>query len=196
MEERIKRLSENPLLLIIDMQNVYSKNQKWECENYDSALERIMHLIDVSLGYSGDMIFTRYIADNSPSGVWKDYNLENADINADKWLNEIDARLQLSYGNIKCYDKSVYSAYSVEEIRVAASKASCVIVTGVVAECCVLSTVMSFIDAGIYVFYITDAIAGIDEEKEKATIKVLEGLAPLHLSIMTSSEFVALMNRK
>ena len=55
-----------------------------------------------------------------------------------------------------------------------------------------LATVSSLIDAGKYVYYITDAIAGLDNEKEEATIKVLEGLTPLHLSIMTTNEFKAL----
>lgn len=55
-----------------------------------------------------------------------------------------------------------------------------------------LATVSSLIDAGKYVYYITDAVAGLDNEKENATIKVLEGLAPLHLSIITTNEFKAL----
>ena len=90
----------------------------------------------------------------------------------------------------KCYSKSVYSSYSIEQIRKAASDASCVVVTGVVAECCVLSTVMSLIDAGVYVIYLKDAVAGVNNETEEATIKVLEGLAPLHLSIMTTEEYL------
>lgn len=187
MQERVKRLLENPLLLVIDMQNIYSKNQKWECKNYDVALEHILHLIDVALPYSQDVIFTRYISDRNPYGVWKDYNIENSDVNGDKWLNELNCNLKLNK-ELKCFDKSVYSAYSIREIKKVVAEASSVIVTGVVAECCILSTVMSLIDAGEYVFYISDAIAGIDDETEKATIKVLEGLAPLHLSIMTTSE--------
>ena len=90
----------------------------------------------------------------------------------------------------KCYSKSVYSSYSIEQIRKAASNASCVVVTGVVAECCVLSTVMSLIDAGVYVIYLKDAVAGVNNETEEATITVLEGLAPLHLSIMTTEEYL------
>lgn len=43
-----------------------------------------------------------------------------------------------------------------------------------------------------YVYYITDAVAGLDNEKENATIKVLGGLVPLHLSIITTNEFKAL----
>lgn len=193
MEERLKTLLESPMLLVIDMQNIYSKNQKWECKNYDRALKNIQSLMDASANRGIDIILTRYIASNNPSGVWKDYNNENAEVNTDKWLNELDSRLQFNNEKIDCYDKSVYSAYSIEAIRTAAAKASSVIVTGVVAECCVLSTVMSLIDAGKYVYYITDAVAGIDDETEKATVKVLEGLVPLHLSIITMDEFETML---
>lgn len=36
----------NPLLLIIDMQNVYKEGQPWECKNYDNALSNVLALLD------------------------------------------------------------------------------------------------------------------------------------------------------
>ena len=53
--------------------------------------------------------------------------------------------------------------------------------SGVVAECCVLSTVFALIDMGKYVIYLKDGVAGLDIETEKAVEKVLSGLEPLHL---------------
>lgn len=44
-EEQKERM-ENPLLLVIDMQNVYSKGQQWECANFDTALMNIKNLLD------------------------------------------------------------------------------------------------------------------------------------------------------
>ncbi len=72
-----------------------------------------------------------------------------------------------------------------------AKAASCVVITGVVAECCVLSTVMDLIDAGIYVIYIKDAISGIRPETEKAVETVLSGLCPLHLSVLCTEEYLS-----
>lgn len=86
-------------------------------------------------------------------------------------MNELVSDLRSGYDHMECFDKSVYSAFSIKKIREAADRSSCVIVTGAVAECCVLSTVMSLIDAGKYVFYISDAIAGINDETEAATIR-------------------------
>lgn len=182
----------NPLLLIIDMQNVYKEGQPWECKNYDNALSNILDLLNDGRFSQDNTILTRYIASAHPTGVWKNYNKENAEINANQWYNDLDQKLQLRCKDYKCYDKSTYSSYSVKEIQEAANNASSVVITGVAAECCVLATVSSLIDDGKYVYYITDAIAGLDNEKEKATIKVLEGLTPLHLSIMTTNEFKAL----
>lgn len=182
----------NPLLLIIDMQNVYKEGQPWECKNYDNALSNILDLLNDGHFSQGNTILTRYIASAHPTGVWKNYNKENAEINANQWYNDLDQKLQLRCKDCKCYDKSTYSSYSVKEIQEAVNNASSVVITGVVAECYVLATVSSLIDAGKYVYYITDAIAGLDNEKEEATIKVLEGLTPLHLSIMTTNEFKTL----
>lgn len=182
----------NSLLLIIDMQNIYKEGQPWECKNYDNALSNILDLLNDGHFSQDNTILTRYIASAHPTGVWKNYNMENAEINANQWYNDLDQKLQLRCKDYKCYDKSTYSSYSVKEIQEAANNASSVVITGVVAECCVLATVSSLIDAGKYVYYITDAVAGLDNEKEEATIKVLEGLTPLHLSIMTTKEFKAL----
>ncbi|MGN0437776.1 MAG: cysteine hydrolase family protein [Lachnospiraceae bacterium] len=181
--EHIKK----PLLLVVDMQNVYSQGQKWECKNFHHVLEKIILLLK---SYKEKVIFTRYIASNHPKGIWADYNIENEDVNSDEWLNKIVEDLKEFQEKNETYDKSVYSSYSVEQIKEIAEDYSCVIVTGVVAECCVLSTVMSLIDAGVYVIYLQDAIAGVDNETEEATIKVLKGLSPLHLSILTTEEYL------
>lgn len=57
-----------------------------------------------------------------------------------------------------------------------------VFVAGVVAECCVLSSVMDLIDQGKKVMYLTGGIAGVSREKEEMVIKLLEGMSPLHIN--------------
>lgn len=179
-------MCKNPLLLIIDMQNAYMPGQPWACKNYDVASVNVSRLCKSM----DNVIFTKYIASKNPSGTWADYNQINKEINENAWLNE----LSMDTLGHKCYDKSVYSAYSIKEVREAASLATSVIVTGVVAECCILSTVMSLIDAGKYVYYVYDAIAGATPETEQATMKVLEGLAYVHLRFITTEEMLALLD--
>lgn len=178
-----------PLLLIIDMQNVYSPNQKWECHNFNQTTENILRLIQN--GRHESVAFTRYIASKNPHGVWLNYNLANRDINQNTWANEIISKLKEYREEYPIYDKSTYSALKLPELKRMAKAASCVVITGVVAECCVLSTVMDLIDAGIYVIYIKDAISGIHPETEKAVETVLSGLCPLHLSILCTEEYLS-----
>lgn len=177
-----------PLLLIIDMQNVYSPNQKWECHNFNQTTENILRLIQN--GRHESVAFTRYIASKNPHGVWLNYNLANRDINQNTWANEIISKLKEYRKEYPIYDKSTYSALKLPELKRMAKSASCVVITGVVAECCVLSTVMDLIDAGIYVIYVKDAISGIRPETEKAVETVLSGLCPLHLSILCTEEYL------
>ncbi len=178
-----------PLLLIIDMQNVYSPNQKWECHNFNQTTENILRLIQN--GRYESVAFTRYIASKNPHGIWLNYNLANRDINQNTWANEIISELKEYREEYPIYDKSTYSALKLPELKRMAKAASCVVITGVVAECCVLSTVMDLIDAGIYVIYIKDAISGIRPETEKAVETVLSGLCPLHLSILCTEEYLS-----
>ena len=55
-----KQLLENPLLLVIDMQNVYSNGQKWECSNFNRSLNQIKKLLESNT--EEKIIFTKYIA--------------------------------------------------------------------------------------------------------------------------------------
>ena len=75
-------------------------------------------------------------------------------------------------------------------MRDAAQKSGRLVVTGVVAECCVLATALAAIDLGIHVIYLTDAVSGISVETEKATELVLDGLSYAHVDLMTTQEYL------
>ncbi|MCC8167988.1 MAG: cysteine hydrolase [Clostridiales bacterium] len=180
----------NDLLLVIDMQNVYTTGQKWACVDTEGAAQRILRLIDS--GKCESTIFTRFLPSEHPTGVWRDYNLQNARVNADKWANEMLPEFGDALKKYPLYTKSVYSSLAIPEVLDAVHRADRVIVTGVVAECCVLSTVFALIDAGIYTIYLTDGVSGLTKEKEAATELTLSGLSPLHLSLMTTDDYLIL----
>ncbi len=179
----------NDLLLIIDMQNVYTTGQEWACVDTENAAQRILRIIDS--GKCAETIFTRYLPAEHPTGVWQDYNRQNARVNADKWANEMLPEFSDALKEYPLYTKSVYSSLAIPEVLEAAHHADRVVVTGVVAECCVLSTVFALIDAGIYTIYLTDGVSGLTREKEAAAELTLSGLAPLHLSMMTVEEYLS-----
>lgn len=179
---------EKDLLLVIDMQNVYGKGGAWECPGSLQAAEKIKELIS-SEEANLEVIFTRFLAPERPEGTWGDYNREYAAINNDLQANEMMGVFREELKKYPLYSKSVYSSLSIPEVRDAAKRAGRVLLSGVVAECCVLFTAVPLIDEGIKVIYLKDAVAGIDEDTEKAVETVLSGLAPLQVVLETTDEY-------
>lgn len=52
------------LLLVIDMQNVYTKGQEWACEGVEAASASILRLLNS--GCRSRSSFTRYLAGRTP----------------------------------------------------------------------------------------------------------------------------------
>lgn len=177
------------LLLVIDMQNVYTKGQEWACEDVETAAASILSLLNRNT--PEHVIFTQYLAPEHPVGVWKEYNKVNAAVNADPWLNEMMPEFRVWTGRFPVYTKSVYSSFAIPEVVEAAKHADRIVISGVVAECCVLSTVLSAIDAGCKVIYLTDAVAGLTETSRKETEKIISYFAPLHAELMTAEEYAS-----
>ena len=181
------------ILFVIDMQNAYTEGMAWYCKNINICVRNILKLLEIATQSDArDVIFTKFIAPRDPKGAWVTYNTENAAINADEYANDIIDSLQSFLSKNNVYVKSQYSALSAVKLYEEISNRSDarIVVTGVVAECCVLSTVMDLIDMGIPVIYLTDAVAGIDDVTEKAVLTILEGMAPIHVRCMTTQEYV------
>lgn len=181
-------MKSNDLLLVIDMQNAYLKEGEWACLDTPGAAQRISSIIEKKV--CREVIFTEFLASPSANGVWIDYNKVNQKVNEDSWANDMIESLKPYLSQYPLYSKSVYSSLAIPEVFAAAKMADRVVITGVVAECCVLSTVLELIDAGIYVIYLTDGVSGLTKEKENATELILSGLSPLHLSLMTTAEYL------
>ena len=137
-------------------------------EEVEKASDSILRLLN-SRALS-QVIFTQYLATKHPEGVWKEYNKVNAAVNADPWLNEMMS-VSHFHQEIPVYTKSVYSSFAIPQVRELAKHASRVVISGVVAECCVLSTALSAIDAGCKVIYLTDAVAGLNATSRKEAEK-------------------------
>ncbi len=143
------------------------------------------------------VLLTRYIApaDEDAQGVWADYNWENRAINENPVMNEFIPAIARYVEEFPYIDKCTYSCFSNEYVRVAADRSMVhggrIVLTGVVAECCVLSTFFEGTDAGYRFVYLTDACAGVDADSERAVQTILQGLSPLHVELMTTAEYIA-----
>lgn len=184
----MKNENKNDLLLVIDMQNVYLPGQPWSCETAFQTKDNILKLLEKHP--EENVIFTRYIAAEHPVGTWKTYNEMNKKINEDPWMNELMDGIKEAAEKYPVYDKSTYSSFQVEAIRKAAMKVDRILLTGVVSECCVLSTFFEGIDLGCKLIWITDAISGLNPVLEKETMHILQGLSPLHVEFLTTEEYI------
>lgn len=178
----------NDLLLVIDMQNVYLPGQPWACETASRTKKNILKLLENHP--KEQVIFTRYIAAEHPVGTWKTYNEMNKKINEDPWMNELMDGIKEAAKEYPVYDKSTYSSFQITAIRQAAQKADRIILTGVVSECCVLSTFFEGIDLGYKLLWLTDAASGLNPTLEAETLHILQGLSPLHVEFMTTEEYL------
>ncbi|MCM1181763.1 MAG: cysteine hydrolase [Roseburia sp.] len=176
------------LLMVIDMQNVYLEGQPWGCVATGEILERIRRLIDSHA--PDNVIFTRYLPPENPVGTWEQYNIENRAINGDPWMNEMIEGCKPYLADYPLFTKSRYSSYSNAEVKALAGRARRVLLCGVVAECCVLFTLLSGIDAGDKMVYLKDACSGVSREHERMVEAIAACYAPMHTEVMTCEEYM------
>lgn len=178
------------LLLVIDVQNVYFPGQPWACPSLPRTVENIRRLLDSpACGQQYDVLFTRYLASGEPKGRWASYNSEYRDINEDACLSEIASPLKPYLKKWPLLDKCTYSSCYIPQIREAVSRFDRILLSGVVAECCILSTMMGLIDEGAHVCYLKDAVSGQSPEWEERIEKIAASFAPIHTEVLTTEEY-------
>lgn len=181
------------LFLIIDMQKVYLKDQPWECRKIDKVIKNILRMLpsDDSPEPSYSTVFTRYVAPVNPFGTWKRYNQTYASINSDTTLSELIDEFQPYTRSYPVYDKSTYSSCTIPALQDLFKDTRRVLIAGVVAQCCVLTTIIGLIDRGIEVVYLKDAVAGQSKDFEKMTEAIVHSFSPIHTRVMTVSEYLS-----
>ena len=182
-------VSGGDLLLVIDMQKAYLKGAAWECLDTEGAEKNIIKVIES--GAADRVVLTRFIEPSEPVGVWKDYNEKYAAINADPVNAELTDGIASYAERYPVFDKSKYSAFADPALSQICRSADRLVVCGVVAECCVLATVMGAMDAGVKVIYLTDAVSGFTPAKEQAVLTVMSGEIPLHIETMSAGEYIS-----
>ncbi len=185
-------MRDHDLILVTDMQNVYTKGRAWACLDTEGAAARIGRIVREAerRHLSLKVMLTEYLAPKHPVGAWKVYNETYAAINEDPYLNALIPEMKSLAEKYPVFSKSTYSSMSIPEVRAAAEEAERVVLTGVVSECCVLSTAFAAIDLGCHVVWLKDAVSGFDRDKERGAELMLEGLAPVHTTLMTTEEYL------
>ena len=173
-------------LLCIDPQNVYLKGEEWGCVHSSEAVTNMKRLLDAGL----DAAFTRFLPPCEPEGAWQEYNRVNESVNSDERLNDIIEDLKGYLDRVPLYTKSVYSSLLADEVREAVKGHDRIVLTGFVAECCVLSTLVSAVDLGIPFVYVPDAVSGLTEKSEAETLAIASYFTPVHGEIMLTGQYL------
>ena len=178
------------LLLLVDFQNVYMPDNAWACPSMPEAVENTRKILDEE--NAPDYVMTRFVAPPDPVGRWVQYNEAYRDINEDASLAEIvDELAPYAAGADAVAAKSTYSSLDAPEVLAAMEGKSAIVLTGVVADCCILATMFDAIDLGYEVVYLCDCIAGTSVDSEAEIRALAEVFAPVHTTILSSDEYLA-----
>lgn len=172
-------MKNNSALLVIDMQNVYLPGNEWACIRMPETIKYIEEKIKDFP--KSQVFFSQHKASENPKGQWKIYNEKYAKINSSEYLNDYVPELKKYITDDNIFVKTGFSCLSNDNLLVALDKFDTIYVTGVVAECCVLSTIFDLIDIGKKIIYCTNGIASQSEERKKAVIEILNGVSPLRV---------------
>ena len=164
-------MKNNDLLLVIDMQNVYLPDQEWACPRMPEASRNTRRLIDT--GVPGNILFTQY-----------------REINDNAWLCAVTDEFHPYLKQYPLISKSTFSSLKSPEVLEAARRADRILLAGVVAECCVLATMLEAIDLGIDTIYMPDCCAGQTPEKEARVMGIADSFSPVHMRIQTVDEYL------
>ena len=186
--------SREDLLVLIDFQNVYLPGKPWACPTMEQAIENTLNIIRAP--GAPDYVLTQYIASEAPVGRWAKYNEEYAEINADESLSEFPEQIRQIVNDGNVFVKDTYSSMKSAALRSRLEGKKRVVLTGVVAECCVLATMMEAIDLGIEVIYLWDCISGFTDENEKMIRTLAESFSPVHTQVMSSREYLRLITNE
>lgn len=184
--------SSEDLLILIDFQNVYLPGNPWACPTMERSVENALRIINSS--NAPDYVLTKYIAPAEPVGRWKQYNEEYAEINADAFLNAFPEQIRQITNEKNVITKNTYSSMKSPALRSALAEKKRVVLTGVVAECCVLATMLDAIDLGYETIYLYDCVSGYTDEKENMIRALAESFAPVHTRVMSSGEYIQLIS--
>ena len=178
------------LLLLVDFQNVYLPGNAWACPSMPEAVANTKKILDAE--NAPDYVMTRFVAPQNPVGRWAQYNEAYRDINEDTSLAEIvDELTSYAAGAAAVAEKSTYSSMDAPEVLAAMEGKRAVVLTGVVADCCVLATMFDAIDLGYEVVYLYDCIGGMSADSEAEIRTLAEVFAPVHTTILSSDEYLA-----
>ncbi len=181
-ERPSRRTTSTGHLVVIDMQRVFADaGSPWATPDFAAILPTVAELVTT---YGDAVTFTRFVAPDQPSGAWRDYYAEwpFALQPPDAPLWDVVADLGPTGPTVDATTFSKWGSALADRVGDAP-----MLLCGVSTDCCVLSTAVAAVDAGVAVRVVADACAGVSAESHRAALDVLALYGPL-VRVVTSAD--------
>jgi nicotinamidase-related amidase len=171
------------VLAIIDLQRIFAEPESgWATPDFQRVVKPTQRLVEL---FAPDVVFTRFVAPEHPTGSWIPYYeqwpfaLQPPDSYAYQLVDEFRGAPTL--------DKTTFGKWGAELAEAADGQ---LVLSGVTTDCCVLTTALAAVDAGVAVQVVEDACAGVDEASHHKAIDIMRLYSPM-LEIVTVDELAA-----
>jgi nicotinamidase-related amidase len=160
------------VLALIDLQKIFADPASgWAAPDFQRVVEPTRELIKL---FGPDVVFTRFVAPERPAGAWVGYYEEFPF--AVQPPDSEDYQLVDEFKGAPTLDKTTFGAWGPE---LAAKADGRLVLAGVSTDCCVISTALSAVDAGVQVQVVEEACAGSTAENHRKAIDVMRLYAPM-----------------
>ncbi|HET6989415.1 MAG TPA: cysteine hydrolase [Kribbella sp.] len=160
------------VLALIDLQRIFADpDSDWAAPDFRRVIEPTKQLIEL---FSPQVVFTRFVAPEQPTGAWVPYYeafpfaLQPPDAD--------DYQLVDEFKGAPTLDKTTFGAWGPE---LAARADGRVVLGGVSTDCCVISTALAAVDAGVHVQVVEEACAGSTDDNHRKAIDIMRLYAPM-----------------
>ncbi|MFF0340026.1 cysteine hydrolase family protein [Kribbella sp. NPDC004875] len=162
------------MLALIDLQRIFADPASgWATPGFERVIEPARELITL---FSPEVVFTRFVAPERPDGAWIPYY--EAFPFALQPPDAEDYQLVDEFRGAPTLDKTTFGAWG-PELAARTRTGGRLVLGGVTTDCCVISTALSAVDAGVQVQVVEEACAGSTEENHHKALDIMRLYAPM-----------------
>ena len=167
------------MLAVIDLQRIFADaDSGWAVPGFKRVIEPVKSLVTA---FSPRVVFTRFVAPEHPTGAWTPYYQQFPF--ALQPPDSYDYQLVDEFSGVPTMDRTTFGKWG-EELAGQVGPGGHLVLAGVTTDCCVISTALAAVDAGVRVQVVADACAGSDEENHRKAIDIMQLYGPM-LEVVT-----------
>jgi nicotinamidase-related amidase len=167
-------------LVVIDMQPIFGDPMSpWATDGFDEIVPVITELAKGA----DKIIATRFVPHDEPEGMWRPYYETWSEIRTSRFVDHFELVPEVEAIAGRVVTAPTFSKWDMVAREIEGTAVLC----GVATECCVLSTAIGGIDAGVPIRVVADACRGATEALSDAALAVLGAYAP-HCEIRSAHD--------